>query len=85
MDKPAVARHTRWMWWLITVLLGIALVMDLRAGQPGSMATSALLFVGSLLSAAWPLPRPPAATGAIVLCFVAAVVLMIARAAGLVP
>ncbi len=80
MNEAAVVRRTRWVWWVAVVLLGAALVIDIQAGEPLKLATSALLFAGSLLSALLPLPRSPRASMVIFACFAAGVALVIVRA-----
>lgn len=81
MNEATVVQRTRWVWWVAVVLLGVGLTIDIMDGHPLKLATSAFLFAGSLLSALLPLPRPPLATWAIFVCFVAGVALVIYRAA----
>jgi hypothetical protein len=70
------------LWWGATVLLGMALVMDVIDGQPLKLATSVLLFVACLLSALVRPPRRGAAGGVIVACIGGAVLLLLFRVFG---
>lgn len=80
MDEMVVVRRTRWVWWVAVALLGAAVVIDVIDGNPLKLATSAMLFTGSLLSALLPLPRSPRASMAIFACFAGGVALIILRA-----
>lgn len=80
MTEAAAGWRTRWVWWVATALLGVALFVDLNDGNRLKLATSALLFLGCLLLAVLPSPRSPKVGVAIVACFVAGVALIVFRA-----
>jgi hypothetical protein len=68
-------------WWALAALMAVAFAIDLADGQPLKLLTSGLLLAGCLLSAALPLPRPPAALLAIGGCFAGALVVIVIRLA----
>lgn len=82
MDQPKQAPRIQWLWWGITVLIGAGLVIDVIDGAPLKLATSALLFIACLLSALNRPPRKPAISGAIVIGFGLAILLVLYRALG---
>jgi hypothetical protein len=84
MSEPSVPGRpaARWGWWLITALLGAGLVIDVIDGEPLKLATSALLFLGCLLSALVPPPRRGLVGGLIVACVGLAVLLVLYRIFG---
>jgi hypothetical protein len=82
-EQPAQGRApVAWGWWALTGLLGFALVIDVIAGNPLKLATSLLLFIGCLLSAAVRAPRSKAVSGLIGGCMVLAVILILYRLLG---
>ena len=81
-DQSARKPRIQWLWWAITVLLGIGLVIDINDGAPLKLATSALLFAACLMSALAPPPRKGILGMAIIACFGTAILIVMYRALG---
>lgn len=69
------------MWWLLVVILGAALAMDVLDGAPLKLATTAWLFVGALIAALRPPPRSVVARAAMLACLAAGIGLVLYRVA----
>lgn len=84
MSQPSEPRAAAavWGWWALTALLGIGLVIDVVDGEPLKLATGALLFLASLLSALVRPPRRGLAGGLIVACIGLAVLVLLYRLFG---
>ena len=81
-DQSAQKPRIQWLWWAITALLGVGLVIDINDGPPLKLATSALLFAACFMSALAPPPRKGILGVAIIACFGLAILIVLYRALG---
>lgn len=81
-EKSTSQPRVQWLWWALTTLLGVGLVIDAIDGPPLKLVTTALLFAACLLSALVRPPRKGLAGAAIVVCFGGALLLVLFRALG---
>jgi hypothetical protein len=84
MSTPPAFGLRRLVRWLICAALAVLVVVELRAGVSSRLASSVLLLLGFVLTAAVAVPRPPAVEWTIRVSFIAAFALILARVFGLI-
>jgi hypothetical protein len=81
-QRAATQSVARKVWWSLTALFALAIVIDLIEVDPLRLAMSCLLFVGSLVVATTREPRATSAVALTTVCFLAAMGILTYRLLG---